>query len=86
MRKGSSLLAVAIVLAAALAMLTPAHAMTPSSAFGMQTAFASIMRVDEAVYVCRHRVHTSRRVCWWQPGPYRGWYLRPWRRSQKASK
>jgi hypothetical protein len=68
--------ATAIMAAAA----APSQAMTPGVASGIQSALADTSVLDEARYVCRHRFYTSRRVCWWRPGPYRGWRWRRWRR------
>jgi hypothetical protein len=71
-----------LLLAAALAIATaaPAQAMMAGTASGIGAALADIGVLDEARYVCRHRFSTSRRICWWRPGPYRGWRWRPWRR------
>jgi hypothetical protein len=73
-----SLVAAAATTAAAA--LAPAQAMTPGTASGIQAAFADTSLLDEVRYVCRHRFYTSRRVCWWRPGPYRGWRWGRWRR------
>jgi hypothetical protein len=62
--------------------LAPAQAMTVGTASGLQTALANTSLLEDARYVCHHRFYTSRRVCWWRPGPYhRKWRWRPWRRS-----
>jgi hypothetical protein len=68
--------ATALVTAAALA---PSHAMTAVTASRLQAARADLSLMSEAAYVCHHRVRTSRRVCWWRPGPY-NWRWRPWKR------
>ena len=64
----------------ATAALAPAQAMTAGTASGIQAALASTSALDEAAYVCRHRFHTSRRICWWRPNYSRGWRWRRWRR------
>jgi hypothetical protein len=60
--------------------LAPAQAMTVGTASRLQAALADTILLEEARYVCHHRFYTSRRVCWWRPGPYRKWRWRPWRR------
>jgi hypothetical protein len=65
---------------AAAAALTPAQAMTAGTASGIKAALADAGLVAEVAYVCRHRFYTTRRICWWRPGPYRGWRWRRWRR------
>jgi len=78
MRK--ELLALVVTTAIAIAAVpTSARSMTAGIGSGIQAALADISLLEEARYVCRHRVHTSRRVCWWRPGPYRGWRWRRWR-------
>lgn len=57
--------------------LMPANAMTVGTASGVQAAIADTSALQDARYVCRHRFHTSRRVCWWQPD--RPWRHRHWR-------
>jgi hypothetical protein len=75
-------LATATALATAAA-LAPVHAVTPGAATAIEAALADTRQLDEAAYVCRHRPHTSRRVCWWRPGPY-NWRWQPWRRWRKS--
>jgi hypothetical protein len=48
--------------------LTPARAMTPGTASGIEAALAATNAVQDAAYVCRHRYLSSRRLCWWRPG------------------
>ena len=62
------------------AALSPAQAMTVGTASGIEAALADTSVLDDVVYVCRHRFYSTRRVCWWRPGPYRGWRWRRWRR------
>jgi hypothetical protein len=64
---------------ATIAALMPANAMTVGAASGVQAAIADTSSLQDARYVCRHRFHTSRRVCWWRPD-------RPWRHSHWRSR
>ena len=56
--------------------LTPAGAMTPGTATGIEGALAETSALQDAAYVCRHRYLTSRRVCWWRPGFRWRWWRR----------
>lgn len=77
MRKLLLSLTAATAVAAAAVSIAPASAMTVGTASSMQAAIDEASAIDQVVYVCRHRYFTSRRVCWWRPGGYRGWR---WRR------
>ena len=46
---------------------------------GIQAALADTAALDQAAYTCRHRFATSRRVCWWYPGTFKGWRWKRWR-------
>jgi hypothetical protein len=62
--------------------LAPASAMTPGTASSIQAVLAGRSLHDPAAYVCHHRIHTSRRLCWWRPGPYKWrWRPRRWRKG-----
>jgi hypothetical protein len=74
-----SLTAASALMAAA--SMAPAHAMAVGTAPSMQAAVDNAGVLQDVRYVCRHRYYSSRRVCWWQPGPYgRRWHHRRWHR------
>ena len=55
------------VLVAVLAMMV----MTVGTASGIQAAIRDASQIEDVAYVCRHRYWSSRRACWWRPGPCR---------------
>jgi uncharacterized membrane-anchored protein len=68
--------AAALLAGAAALMPAPATAMTVGTAAAMNAAAAEASLMDQVAYVCRHRYYSSRRVCWWRPGPWRHRYWR----------
>ncbi len=67
--------AAAAVAAAGSLVSQRADAMTVGTASGIQAAAADTGMIEDVAYVCRHRGYSSRRVCYWTPGPR----PRPWR-------
>ena len=57
----------------------PANAMAVGTAPGIALARADIGSRREVRHVCRYRVHTGRRLCWWEPGRRWHWGWRRWR-------
>ena len=71
-----SLAAAAAIVSAATLLPTRADAMGVGTAAAIDVAMADIGMVEDARYVCRHRVYSSRRVCFWAGGRR---YYRPYR-------
>jgi hypothetical protein len=69
-----SLAAAAAFVAAASLAPGRAEAMTVGTVPGIQDALAETSLTEDVAYVCRHRYWSSRRVCWWRPGRYYGYY------------
>jgi hypothetical protein len=71
-----SLAAATAIVAGAIPSAITASAMSVGGAPALQAALADQALVQDAAYTCRHRVATSRRLCWWHPS-FRRWH---WRR------
>ncbi len=80
MRKVFLVLGAALALLISASLTERASAMTIAAPAGAVAAAADIGSVEQVRYVCRRVWRCGRyrcgwrRVCWWRPGPYYGYY------------